>query len=224
MGQDGGMSTAPSDRSRVRRYAERASYDRDVIDAILDAGMVCHAGILTGRGFPVVIPLAYGRRGDDLLLHGSAASRLFRDAKRPSVELCVTVTLVDGLVVARSTYNTDLLYRSVVVIGEATEVRDLDEKRAGLEAMVDHLIPGRNADARQPTELELRETMLLRLPITEASAKVRTGWPVDEDEDMDLPIWAGVVPFRTVYDHPLPDPDLAHDGPPPTYLTPYARP
>lgn len=218
------MSSAPSDRSTVKRYAERASYDRAVIDAVLDAGMVCHVGITTGRGFPVVIPLAYGRRGDELLLHGSAASRLFRDAKRPSVELCATVTLVDGLVVARSTYNTDLLYRSVVVIGEATEVRDLDEKRAGLEAMVDHLIPGRNVDARQPTELELRETMLLRLPITEASAKVRTGWPIDEDEDMDLPIWAGVVPFRTVFDDPLPDPDLTSDIPPPAYLRPYARP
>jgi len=218
------MTTPPSDRSRVKRYAQRASYDRAVIDAILDAGLVCHVGITTGRGFPVVLPLAYGRRDDELLLHGSTASRLFRDARQPSVELCATVTLVDGLVVARSTYNTDLNYRSVVVIGDATEVRDLDEKRAGLAAMVDHLIPGRNADARQPSELELRETMLLRLPITEASAKVRTGWPLDEDDDMALPVWAGVVPFRTVYDPPAPDPALTHDGPPPDYLVRYARP
>ena len=214
----------PSDRSTVKRYAERASYDRGVIDGILDAGMVCHVGIQSDRGFPVVIPLAYGRSGDVLYLHGSAASRLFRNARTPTVELCVTVTLVDGLVVARSTYNTDLNYRSVVVIGDASEVRDLDEKRRGLEAMVDHLIPGRNADARQPTEKELRSTMLLRLPITEASAKVRTGWPMDEDADLELPIWAGVVPFRTVYDPPVDDPGLAHPLEPPAYLTPFARP
>jgi nitroimidazol reductase NimA-like FMN-containing flavoprotein (pyridoxamine 5'-phosphate oxidase superfamily) len=218
------MAEAPSDRSTVKRYAERATYDRAAVHAVLDAGLVAHVGLRTDRGYPVVIPMVYGRRGGELLLHGSAASRLLRNARVPSVEVCATVTLVDGLVVARSTYNTDLLYRSVVVIGEAIEVRDLDEKRHGLEAMVDHLIPGRNADARQPTEKELRSTMLLRLPLTEASAKVRTGWPIDEEEDLALPVWAGVVPFRTVYDPPLPDPDLVHPVEPPPYLSPYAGP
>ena len=145
-----------------------------------------------------MIPLAYGRDGDIVYLHGSAASRLFRGARTPEVEICMTVTFVDGLVVARSTYNTDINYRSVVIIGPATEVKDLDEKRQGLDLMVDHIIPGRSRDARPPTEKELRSTMLLRLPLAESSAKVRTGWPLDEEEDYDLTIWAGVIPFTTV--------------------------
>jgi uncharacterized protein len=223
MGQDDQVTMPPSERTTVKRYANRSSYDRAVIDAILDEGLVCHVGLMTDRGFPVVIPLVYGRRGDDLFLHGSAASRLFRNARTPTVQVCMTVTLVDGLVVARSTYNTDLNYRSVVVIGDAFEVRDLDEKRAGLESMVDHLIPGRNADARQPTEKELRSTMLLRLPLTEASAKVRVGWPLDETEDMELPIWAGVVPMQVMYGAPVPDPDLTTTQPTPAYLREYTR-
>jgi nitroimidazol reductase NimA-like FMN-containing flavoprotein (pyridoxamine 5'-phosphate oxidase superfamily) len=217
------VTTPPSERTTVKRYPDRSSYDRAVIDAILDEGLVCHVGLMTDRGYPVVIPLVYGRRGDDLFLHGSAASRLFRNARAPTVQVCMTVTLVDGLVVARSTYNTDLNYRSVVVIGDASEVRDLDEKRAGLESMVDHLIPGRNADARQPTEKELRSTMLLRLPVTEASAKVRTGWPLDETEDMELPIWAGVVPMHVTYGTPVPDPGLTNTEPSPAYLNGYTR-
>ncbi len=217
------VSGPASERTAVRRYAHRAHYDRPTIDAILDEGMVCHAGLQTDRGYPVVIPLAYGRRGDELLLHGSAASRLFRTAKSAGVELCVTVTLVDGLVVARSTYNTDINYRSVVIIGDATEIADLDEKRIGLDALVEHILPGRTADARPPTEKELRATMLLRLPITEASAKVRTGWPADEDEDYALPIWAGVVPMRAVATGPLPDPAMDAPRPTPTYVLGYSR-
>jgi hypothetical protein len=136
----------------------------------------------------------------------------------------MTVTFVDGLVVARSTYNTDINYRSVVVIGPASEVKDLDEKRGGLERMVDHIIPGRSRDARPPTEKELRSTMLLRLPLSESSAKVRTGWPLDEEEDYDLPIWAGVIPLTTVVEPAVVDPGLRVEAAMPAYVERYERP
>jgi nitroimidazol reductase NimA-like FMN-containing flavoprotein (pyridoxamine 5'-phosphate oxidase superfamily) len=217
------VSDPASERTTLHRYAHRAAYDRPTIDAILDQGIVCHVGLQTDRGFPVVIPLAYGRVGDIVYLHGSAASRLFRGARTPSVEICMTVTFVDGLVVARSTYNTDINYRSVMVIGEATEVTDLDEKRKGLASLVEHIIPGRNIDARGPTEKELRSTMLLRLPLTEASSKVRTGWPCDDEEDHDLPIWAGVIPFTQRIEAPLSDPALRFPLDPPAYVVSYER-
>ena len=196
------VSDPASERTTLHRYAHRAVYDRQTVNGLLDEGFVCHVGLQTDRGFPVVIPLAYGRDGDIVYLHGSAASRLFRGARGPDVEICMTVTFVDGLVVARSTYNTDINYRSVVIIGQATEVKDLEEKRRGLDLMVDHIIPGRSRDARPPTEKELRSTMLLKLPLGESSAKVRTGWPLDEEEDYDLEIWAGVIPFTTVIEPP----------------------
>lgn len=217
------MSEVVSERTRVRRYAHRAAYDRPTIDAILDAGIVCHVGLQTEQGFPVVIPLAYGRVNDIVYLHGSAASRLFRAARTPSVEVCLTVTFVDGIVVARSTYNTDINYRSVVIIGHASEVKDLEEKRIGLEALVEHIIPGRTADARPPTEKELRSTMLLALPLTESSAKIRTGWPSDEEEDYDLSTWAGVIPFAQRALPPLADPDLRFDLGVPEYVENYGR-
>ena len=144
------MSDPASERTTLHRYAHRALYDRQTVNALLDEGLVCHVGLQTDRGFPVVIPLAYGRDGDIVYLHGSAASRLFRGARGPDIEICMTVTFVDGLVVARSTYNTDINYRSVVIIGQATEVKDLEEKRRGLDLMVDHIIPGRSRDARPP--------------------------------------------------------------------------
>ncbi len=218
------MSGALSERTALHRYAHRAAYDRETIDAILDEGFVCHVGLYTDRGFPVVIPLAYGRHGDIVYLHGSAASRLFRSARAPEVEICMTVTLVDGLVVARSTYNTDINYRSVVIIGKATEVDDLDEKRQGLDLMVDHIIPGRSRDARPPTQKELRSTMLLRMPLAECSAKVRTGWPLDDEEDYDLDIWAGVIPLFTTIEAPRVDPALRVDAPMPGYVARYRRP
>ncbi|MDQ1360769.1 MAG: uncharacterized protein QOJ44_1146 [Acidimicrobiaceae bacterium] len=225
MSEPSSERTEPSsERATVHRYAHRAAYDRATIDAILDEGLVCHVGLQTDKGFPVVIPLAYGRQDDVVYLHGSAASRLFRTARADRVEICMTVTIVDGLVVARSTYNTDINYRSVVLLGGATEVCDLDEKARGLEALVEHVIPGRTADARVPTEKELRATMLLRLPILEASAKVRTGWPEDNEEDYGLPIWAGVVPMRTRYEGPLPDPQLRNPLAAPSYTVTYARP
>jgi hypothetical protein len=135
----------------------------------------------------------------------------------------MTVTFVDGIVVARSTYNTDINYRSVMIIGSATEVKDLDEKRIGLESLVEHIIPGRSADARPPTEKELKSTMLLRLPITESSAKVRTGWPADDDEDYDLSVWAGVIPFKTWIEPALDDPALRFPLNPPDYVSSYTR-
>ena len=218
------MSDPASERTTLHRYAHRAAYDRETIDAILDEGLVCHVGLQTDRGFPVVIPLAYGRDGDIVYLHGSAASRLFRSARGPDIDICMTVTFVDGLVVARSTYNTDINYRSVVIIGQASEVKDLEEKRHGLELMVDQIIPGRSRDARPPTEKELRSTMLLKLPLGESSAKVRTGWPLDEEEDYDLEIWAGVIPFTTVTEAPRVDPALRVDVPMPEYVERYRRP
>jgi nitroimidazol reductase NimA-like FMN-containing flavoprotein (pyridoxamine 5'-phosphate oxidase superfamily) len=218
------MSDPVSPRTTLHRYAHRAAYDRDTIDAILDEGFVCHVGLTTSEGYPVVIPLAYGRDGDVVYLHGSAASRLFRGARSPEHEICMTVTFVDGLVVARSTYNTDINYRSVVIIGPASEVKDLDEKRAGLDLMVDHIIPGRSRDARAPTEKELRSTMLLRLPLADCSAKLRTGWPLDEEEDYGLPIWAGVIPFTTVVERAVVDPDLCVDATMPAYVARYRRP
>src|SRR5580698_9222111 len=202
------VSDPASERTTLHRYAHRAVYDRPTIDAILDEGIVCHVGLQTDKGFPVVIPLAYGRSQDDIYLHGSAASRLFRGSRSPSVEICMTVTIVDGLVVARSTYNTDINYRSVVIIGQAVEVSDLEEKRQGLELLVEHIIPGRSRDARPPTDKELRSTMLLRLPITESSAKVRSGWPLDDDQDYELPVWAGVIPLRSWWERPRTDPKL----------------
>jgi uncharacterized protein len=218
------VSDPASERTTLHRYAHRAAYDRETIDAILDEGLVCHVGLQTDRGFPVVIPLAYGRDGDSVYLHGSAASRLFRGARGPEIDICMTVTFVDGLVVARSTYNTDINYRSVVIIGRATEVKDLEEKRHGLELMVDQIIPGRSRDARPPTEKELRSTMLLKLPLEESSAKVRTGWPLDEEDDYDLEIWAGVIPFSTVTEAAQVDPALRVDVPMPEYVERYRRP
>jgi nitroimidazol reductase NimA-like FMN-containing flavoprotein (pyridoxamine 5'-phosphate oxidase superfamily) len=217
------LSEPVSERTTLHRYAHRALYDRPSIDAILDQGFVCHVGLQTDRGFPVVIPLAYGRKDDIVYLHGSAASRLFRNARKPGVEVCMTVTFVDGLVVARSTYNTDINYRSVVVMGKATEVTDLDEKRAGLDLLVEHILPGRTRDAREPTEKELRSTMLLRLPLTESSAKVRTGWPSDEPEDYDFAVWAGVVAINQCAAPPETDPDMRFDLEPPDYAVHYPR-
>ncbi len=212
-----------STRTTIRRYAHRAHYDRASVTAILDAGVVCHVGVQTEAGHPVVIPLAYGREGDVVYLHGSAASRLFRTGRADGVEMCMTVTMVDGLVLARSTYNHDINYRSVVILGKATEVRDLEEKRRGLDVLVEHIVPGRTVDAREPTEKELRATMLLKLPIDESSAKVRTGWPEDTAADYDLPIWAGVVPLDVVARPPLRDPALRFTLPVPEYATTVAR-
>ena len=194
---------AVTDRTMLGRLPERGSHERGLVDEILDEGLVAHVGLATERG-PIVLPMVYGRRDRDLFLHGAPASKFVRRAKH-GVPVCITVTLVDGLVLARSTFHHSINYRSVVVLGEAVEVRDLDERAAALEAIVDHVAPGRSGEARPANEQEVRGTTVLRLPIDEASAKVRTGPPKDDDEDLELPIWAGVVPVSTVFGEPVGD-------------------
>jgi hypothetical protein len=179
---------------RVKREPQRGVYDRETIDAILDEALVCHLGFAV-EGQPYVIPTLHARVGDLLYVHGSAASRMLRHAAS-DVRICVTVTLLDGLVLARSVFNHSIDYRSVVVLGTPTLVDDVDEKREALRAFTEHVAPGRWEEARQPTDQELKATWILSVPLDEASAKVRTGPPEDEPEDMDLPVWAGVVPIH----------------------------
>jgi uncharacterized protein len=206
----------------VRRTPERGAYDRQVADAILDEGLVAHVGLASDDG-PVVIPMLYGRDGDRLLLHGSAASRLMRGGAR-GAEVCVTVTLVDGLVLARSAFHHSMNYRSVVVFGRAIPITDLDERRAALDRLVEQLVPGRRPDVRPPSEKELRSTLVLALPLDEFSVKRRAGDPIDEDDDLDLPVWAGVIPLTTVPGAPVTTGDLRADIAPPAYASGYARP
>jgi nitroimidazol reductase NimA-like FMN-containing flavoprotein (pyridoxamine 5'-phosphate oxidase superfamily) len=179
---------------RVKREPQRGVYDRATIDAILDEALVCHLGFAVD-GQPYVIPTLHARVGDLLYVHGSAASRMLRHAAS-DVRICVTVTLLDGLVLARSVFNHSIDYRSVVVLGTPTLVEDVEEKREALHAFTEHIAPGRWEEARQPTDQELKATWILSVPLDEASAKVRTGPPEDEPEDLDLPVWAGVVPVH----------------------------
>lgn len=197
----------PTPRTTVRRLPERATYDADVVRAILDEGLVAHVGFVHD-GQPYVIPMAYGRDGDWLILHGSLASRLLR-ALAGGAPVCVTVTLLDGLVIARSAFHSSMNYRSVVVLGVAEPVEDPAEKRRALDRLVEHLVPGRTAEARPMTDTEVKRTLVVRIPLREASAKVRTGPPVDDEEDYALPIWAGVLPLTIAAGDPEPDPRLA---------------
>src|SRR5437867_8880990 len=187
---------SPTPRTRVRRFPSRASYDRTTIHAILDEGLVCHLGFVHD-GQPFVLPTTYARVDDALYLHGSAASRMLRGL-RDWIPVCVTVTLLDGLVLARSAFHHSMNYRSVVILGVAAEVTDAAERLGALEAIVEHAVPGRWSQVRPPSLHELRATMVLRLPIVEASAKVRSGGPLDEAEDLGWPCWAGHVPLRLV--------------------------
>jgi uncharacterized protein len=206
-----------TERTRIHRLPQRGNYDRPTIDAILDEALICHVGfVIDGR--PVVIPTIHTRVDDHLYFHGSPASGMLRNL-RDGVDACVTVTLVDGLVLARSAFHHSMNYRSVVVFGKAEEVIDRDEKLRVLAALVEHVCRGRSADARRPNEKELKQTLVLRLPIAEASAKIRTGPPVDEAEDYDLPIWAGVLPLPLTPGAPLPD----NTVPVPQYVTRYRR-
>lgn len=205
----------------MRRRTERARYDRATIEAILDEGLVCHVGFMVD-GQPFVIPATYGRRGDQLYLHGSAASRMLRTLAG-GVPVCVTVTLLDGLVLARAARRHSMNYRSVVVLGTALPVVDRDERVAALEAIVDHAVPGRWREVRPPTERELRETAVLRLPLSEASAKVRSGPPLDDPDDLNSAAWAGVLPLRVASSPPLPDPTLQPGIAPAAALTAYRR-
>jgi nitroimidazol reductase NimA-like FMN-containing flavoprotein (pyridoxamine 5'-phosphate oxidase superfamily) len=195
-----------TERIRVKRLPERGLYDRETIDGILDEGRICHLGFVAD-GQPFVIPTIHARAGDRVYVHGSTASRMLRTA-RGGLPVCLTVTILDGLVVARSVFESSMNYRSVVVLGSARAVEDRDEKLAGLRAISEHVLPGRWSEARLPNDAELKQTLLLALPLDEASAKVRTGPPEDKDEDLDLPIWAGVVPAALTWFPPNPDPSL----------------
>jgi nitroimidazol reductase NimA-like FMN-containing flavoprotein (pyridoxamine 5'-phosphate oxidase superfamily) len=206
----------------VRRLPERASYDRSRIHAILDEALICHVGFVVEEE-PFVIPMSYGRDEDSIYLHGSVGSRLLR-AIRDGAPVCVTVTLLEGLVLARSIFHHSMNYRSVVIFGRAEAVEDPREKLRALKCLSEHLVPGRWSDARRPNERELRQTLVVRVPLEEASAKIRTGPPKDEPEDLELPVWAGVLPYRSHAGTPEPDPTLPPSVPAPSYVTEYRRP
>jgi nitroimidazol reductase NimA-like FMN-containing flavoprotein (pyridoxamine 5'-phosphate oxidase superfamily) len=212
---------APTERTTVRRKRERGSYDVETIHAILDEGMVCHVGFAVD-GHPWVIPTAYARIGDYVYLHGATANNALRTLAEGG-SACVTVTLIDGLVLARSTFHHSVNYRSVVLFGVAERVEDEREKATALDAFVEHLVPGRTSEARVPTPSELRSTLVVRIPIDEASAKVRTGGPIDDEPDMDLPVWAGVIPLATTAGAPIADDDLPPDVAVPPYASNYTR-
>jgi uncharacterized protein len=214
-------SFAPTERTTLKRLPQRGSYDREVVYRILDEGFVCHVGFAVD-GQPFVMPTAYGRVGDRLYIHGSAASRTLR-ASGGGIPVCVTVTLVDGLVLARSAFHHSINYRSVVILGVATMVATADEKMTALRAFTEHVIPGRWDDVREPNEQELKGTSVLALPLVEVSAKVRTGPPKDDEEDMTIPVWAGELPLRITTGAPIDDPQLSVGIRAPAYITQYSR-
>lgn len=213
--------SAPTPRTRVVREAHRGLYDRETAYRILDEGFLCHVGFNVD-GQPFVIPTLYGRKDDSLFIHGSAASRMLRNLKE-SIPVCVTVTLVDGLVLARSIFNHSMNYRSVVVLGKATLVDDPAEKLAALHVVSERIIPGRWADVRQPNQSELKQTSVLRLPIEEFSSKVRVGPPIDDEEDYSFPTWAGVVPLEMKPGEPIADDRLLDGQKVPAYAKNYSR-
>ena len=215
------QATSPTPRTRVVREPERGVYDRETIYRILDEGFICHIGFVVD-GQPFVIPTAYGRSGDNLYIHGSAASRMLRNLDK-GIPVCLTVTLLDGLVLARSIFNHSMNYRSVVVLGTASVVQDPDEKLAALHAVSEHILRGRWAESRQPNEKELKATFALRLPIEEFSAKVRQGPPIDDEEDYGFPTWAGVIPLETVARAPIRDERCSAEIPVPAYAAAYSR-
>jgi uncharacterized protein len=211
----------PTSRTRVVREAERAVYDRDVAYRILDEGFVCHVGFVVDNQ-PYVIPTGYGRAGDRLYIHGSVASRMLRNLDQ-GVSVCVTVTLLDGLVLARSIFNHSMNYRSVVILGTAKAVDDPTEKLEALRVLSEHILPGRWTDSRYPHDRELKATMILSLPITEFSAKVREGPPIDDAEDYAFPVWAGVIPLEMVAGEPIEDGRSNPSIPAPSYARAYKR-
>lgn len=213
-------SEPPSDRTRIRRNPSRAAYDRKTINAILDEGFIGHLGFVID-GQPCVIPTGYGRVGDDLLIHGSSGSRVMRGAGK-GIDVCFTVTHVDGIVVARSAFHQSINYRSVVVLGRATEVPD-DEKIEALAAISERLTPGTWDTVRKPDKKELAATSVIKLSLAEASAKVRTGPPVDDEEDYKLPLWAGVIPTAFTIEPPVPDPRNIPGIPVPDFVKNYRR-
>ena len=217
-----GRGITETQRTTLKRLPKRASYDREVINSILDEGFICHVGFAV-EGKPFVIPTGYARVEDKLLIHGSQASRMLRTLSE-GIDVCVTVTLLDGLVLARSAFHHSMNYRSVVIFGRATLVEDRTAKMSALFALSEHIIRHRWSDVRGPTESELRQTTVLSLPIDEASAKIRTGPPLDDEEDYDMEVWAGVLPLRLVAGQPISDPRLLPDIDPPEYVLNYSRP
>ena len=209
------MNQPASDRTTIKRLPERGVYDTESIYSILDEAYICHVGVNVDD-VPVVIPTLHARIGDQLILHGSPASKMLRSAK--TQEISVTVTLVDGFVLARSALHHSMNYRSVVVFGRPEVVPD-DEKAATLDALVEQLTPGRIPFLRPMSEQEVKSTLVLRLPLTEASAKIRTGPPGDDEEDYDLPIWAGVLPVATTYGEPITDPAMRMEIEVPAHVT-----
>jgi nitroimidazol reductase NimA-like FMN-containing flavoprotein (pyridoxamine 5'-phosphate oxidase superfamily) len=212
---------SPTPRTTLKRLPQRAQYDRAIVYQILDEGFICHVGF-TVDGQPFVIPTGYARVGDKLYIHGSAASRMLR-ALESGIDVCVTVTLVDGLVLARSAFHHSINYRSVVALGRASVVEDAEEKLAALIALTEHFIPGRWNEVRGPNEQEMKATLVLSLPLAEVSAKVRTGPPLDDEEDYALPVWAGVVPLSLAAAAPINDPRLSSEIEPPSYTRNYKR-
>ncbi|NJR63646.1 MAG: pyridoxamine 5'-phosphate oxidase family protein [Cyanobacteria bacterium CRU_2_1] len=208
-------------RTQIKRIPQRGQYDCHTIYQILDEGLICHVAFAI-EGQPFVIPTAYGRVDDQLYIHGSPASRMLRSLQK-GIDVCITVTLLDGLVLARSAFHHSMNYRSVVIFGTATLVQDEAQKFEALKAFTEHIVPGRWAEVRQPARQEVAGTMVLSLPLTEASAKVRSGHPSDDEEDYLLPVWAGVIPLRLVADIPINDPRLASEIAVPNHVTNYAR-
>src|SRR5947209_1149190 len=211
----------PTARTTLKRLPRRGSFERELIYSILDEGLVCHVGFVHNN-HPVVIPTAYGRTGEHLYIHGSKASRMM-SALRDGADVSVTVTLLDGLVLARSAFHHSMNYRSVVIFGKVSEVLDRAEKTEALRCFTEHIVKGSWADVRPPTKAELDVTTVLSLTIEDASAKVRTGPPLDDEEDYQLPIWAGVLQLRTKAGELMPDPRLQDGIEPPMYLRQYGR-
>jgi len=208
-------------RTTLKRLPKRGSHEREVINQILDEGFICHVGFaIDGR--PFVIPTGYARAGDKLLIHGSQASRMLR-ALKGGIDVCVTVTLIDGLVLARSAFHHSMNYRSVVVFGRAALVENREEKLGALYALSEHMVPGRWKNVREPNEAELQQTIVLSLPIDEASAKIRTGPPLDDEEDYAMNVWAGVLPLGLVTENPVADPRLPTNIEVPDYVVEYKR-
>jgi uncharacterized protein len=211
----------PTERTELKRLPKRGEFDRTAVFQILDEAFICHVGFVAD-GKPIVIPTSYARIGDDLYVHGSAASRMLRSLEQ-GIDVCVTVTLIDGLVLARSAFHHSINYRSVVIFGNATLVNDPDEKIRALQAFTDHVVSGRWADVRQPDEGELRATLVLKVPLVEVSAKIRTGPPIDDEADYTLAVWAGVIPMELRAAAPVSDERLPSDIEPPDYARNYAR-
>jgi uncharacterized protein len=216
-------SYPPTARTTPTRHAERVGYDRDLVHAVLDEALLAHVGFVVD-GRPVVLPQLHARVGEVLYLHGSTGARAMLAARDGGLDVCVTVTLVDGLVLARSAFHHSINYRSVVVHGTATPVEDPDEKAAVLAALVDHVAAGRPDEVRGPDRRELAATSVLRLDLAEVSVKVRSGPPIDEPEDLALPYWAGVLPLETVPGTPVPAPELAEGAQVPEHVRSWHRP